>query len=632
MRIWLKPDRLSQLKLHDRRGGAGDHRAERPVRRRQDRPDADRRAAGARLHDQHEGPAGRGRRVREHRRALEPRRLEPAAEGHRARRARLEGLRVHRPRERARGDARRRLPPAGGERPRGRPPRERNGRGACGPLSRRAHPVGRLRHDAVRQGVDPRGGDNARRGDAARLPRRLSLPAKLPRDADPSPGGPGLAHRDVRRAPLARLLDQHADPLRHGARHRHRRRRRDRRARERRADHARGAPLGARVGDQGDAGGHEPDHRDRPRPVRGVRADRVPGRSHGRAVPPVRGHDLDRRGDLRPGRADADPGAVRDDPQARCAAAEPILPRLQRLVRPRDASLRARGRLDDPARGARPPALRRDGRDHGRAVADHAGLARARRGPGLLHRGGHPARRRDAGAHRQGREPGRGHHQVEPGQRERGRVHRLRFPRRRVPQQRGDDLRHAEALGRAERPGAGAGRRALDEDRPHQGGARPRVRSAADLRPRERRGLRALHPEPRRGRLEAPVGGHAGVHRARGEGPGVRAGEHAVASEHAAALRQRGPRAREGGRRAARRSLRHRRRDARHLLRQRLQPLRSHVAGADVRRPAVPQVPEDIGGVWMRGAKGDMVPLGALADVRYTSAPRRSTGSTTCPR
>ncbi len=40
----------------------------------------------------------------------------------------------------------------------------------------------------------------------------------------------------------ARLLDQHADALRHGARHRHRRRRRHRGAGERRAHHARGAP------------------------------------------------------------------------------------------------------------------------------------------------------------------------------------------------------------------------------------------------------------------------------------------------------------------------------------------------------------------------------------------------------
>ena len=38
---------------------------------------------------------------------------------------------------------------------------------------------------------------------------------------------------------------------------------------------------------------------------------------------------------------------------------------------------------------------------------------------------------------------------VESGERVRHRVHRLRLPRRRVPQQRGDDLRHAEALGRA---------------------------------------------------------------------------------------------------------------------------------------------------------------------------------------
>ena len=78
---------------------------------------------------------------------------------------------------------------------------ERSGRGACDALSRRARPLGRLRHDALRRGVDPRGGDHPRRGDGARLPRRLSLPAELPRDADPSARRAGLADRHVRRAP-----------------------------------------------------------------------------------------------------------------------------------------------------------------------------------------------------------------------------------------------------------------------------------------------------------------------------------------------------------------------------------------------------------------------------------------------
>ena len=87
--------------------------------------------------------------------------------------------------------------------------------------------------------------------------------------------------------------------------------------------------------------------------------------------------------------------------------------------------------LDDPALGGRGGALPRHGGGHGRALAGHAGVARARRGPGLLHRRRHPARRRHARAHRPGRERGGRHHQVEPVQRERDRVHRLRLPRRR---------------------------------------------------------------------------------------------------------------------------------------------------------------------------------------------------------
>ena len=54
---------------------------------------------------------------------------------------------------------------------------------------------------------------------------------------------------------------------------------------------------------------------------RRVHTDRVPGRPHRRALPPVRGDDLDRGRDLGPGRADADAGAVRRGPaQARGAA------------------------------------------------------------------------------------------------------------------------------------------------------------------------------------------------------------------------------------------------------------------------------------------------------------------------
>ena len=83
-------------------------------------------------------------------------------------------------------------------------------------------------------------------------------------------------------------------------------------------------------------------------------------------------------------------------------------------------------------------------------VARHAGVACARRGPGLVLLGRDPARRRIAGTHRQGGARGHRDHQVQPRQPGRHRLHRLRLPRRRVPQQRGDDLRHPEALERAQ--------------------------------------------------------------------------------------------------------------------------------------------------------------------------------------
>ena len=58
-------------------------------------------------------------------------------------------------------------------------------------------------------------------------------------------------------------------------------------------------------------------------------------------------------------------------------------------------------------------------------------------------------------------------------------------------------------MGRAQGHDAAARRRTLRQDRPHQGGAGARLQSAADLRARHRRRLRVLHPEPRRRRLEA---------------------------------------------------------------------------------------------------------------------------------
>ena len=97
--------------------------------------------------------------------------------------------------------------------------------------------------------------------------------------------------------------------------------------------------------------GDRPDHRHRAGAVRGVRADRVPRRPDRRAVPPVRGDDLDRGGDLRHRRADAHAGAVRADPEARAPAAERgFFAWFNRwFARVTDRYSRRRG-VDDPAR------------------------------------------------------------------------------------------------------------------------------------------------------------------------------------------------------------------------------------------------------------------------------------------
>ena len=115
--------------------------------------------------------------------------------------------------------------------------------------------------------------------------------------------------------------------------------------------------------------------------------------------------------------------------------------------------------------------------------------------------------------------------QVEPGQRERDRVHRLRLPRRRVS---------ATARRRSSSPrSTGTSARC----RPRRWSASSSAKTghikealvlafnaAADLRSRQRRRLRVLHPEPRRGRRAAARRGRAAVHRRRAQGSGVRAG------------------------------------------------------------------------------------------------------------
>ena len=159
---------------------------------------------------------------------------------------------------------------------------------------------GRVRHDALRRGVDPRGDDHAGRGDAARLPRGVPVPAELARDADPVRRGAGVAAS----APSPGLLplgysintltlfgmvlaigivvDDAIVVLENVERIMH-------------EEHVDAREAAIKAMQRGD----EPDRRHRARAVRGVHPDRVPRRPHGRALPPVRGDHLDRRGALR---------------------------------------------------------------------------------------------------------------------------------------------------------------------------------------------------------------------------------------------------------------------------------------------------------------------------------------------
>ena len=389
-------------------------------------------------------------RVREDHRARQRRRLGAAPEGRRARRARGARLRVHRPHQRQAGHAGRHLPAARRQRARG------GGGGEAAPWRRLAQrfPAGPrlldpLRHHALRRGLDQGGGGNAADRHGAGVPRRLPLPAELARDAHPLRRGAGVAHRQLRRPVSPGLLDQHADAVRHGARHRHRGRRRHRGAGERRAHHARGGARAARGGDQGDARGDQPDHRHRAGAVRGVRADRVHRRPCRRALPPVRGDHLDRGGDLRDRRAHAYAVAVRHRPETgkkkRTGPVRLVQPRLLARHRP----LRVGRGLDHPARRGRARALRHHGRRRVLPLARDPGEPRARRGPGLLHRRRGASGRSDARAHRQGGGRGGEGDPVQPEQPRRGGLQRLRSPRRRLPQQRRHHLCDPEALGRA---------------------------------------------------------------------------------------------------------------------------------------------------------------------------------------
>ena len=257
MRIWLKPDRLAQLKLTPGDVIARGQRAERAVRRRQGR--ARRRS-----------PRARTSSTRSRRRAASPTpRSSSRSSCAPIRTARRCGSPTSRASSSARkdyefigryqrqaGDARRHLPVAGRQRARGR---EERAQATMAELATRfpegfayaiPYDTTRFVEVSIREVLNTLGEAMILVFLVVYLFLQSWRATIIPFVAVPvSLIGTfaGLLR--------ARLLDQHADAVRHGAGDRHRRRRRDRRAGERRAHHARGRAAAARGGDQGDARG-----------------------------------------------------------------------------------------------------------------------------------------------------------------------------------------------------------------------------------------------------------------------------------------------------------------------------------------------------------------------------------------
>ena len=392
----------------------------------------------------------------------------------------------------------------------------------------------------------------------------------------------------------------------------------------------------ARRRDQGDEGGDRPDHRHRAGAVCRVRADRVPRWAHGRAVSPVRGHDLDRGGDLGLRGADAHAGACA------CWSSSPRRARRRGCF---GAFNRFFGHLTDRYEFGVAWMIRRGG--IGLAlfavmVALAAWLWRVTPGSLVPHEDqGYYiaavilARRRNAAAHRQGGRRGARGGPVEPEQPGRGRLHRFRLPRAAVS---ATTPRPCSCTPKpwSERKvaHAPAGRRLLPEDRAHQGRPGARLRPAADLRPGQLRRLRVLYPEPRRRRAAGAGRGASGSFsprptRTRCWAACRRSGAPTVPQlavdvdrEKAKALGV-----------PHWRALRHARSDARHLLRQRLQQVRPHLAGADVGGAGLSQRARGHRqGLGTFGQGRDDPARGAGAACATPRGPTPSIASTTCRR
>ena len=170
--------------------------------------------------------------------------------------------------------------------------------------------------------------DRLRPGD----PRRLRLPAGLARDADSHARGAGVARGHLHGVPDLRFLREHAVALRPGAGDRSRRGRRDCRGRRNSAAHRRGPGAEGRR-PEGDGRIVRAGDRYRPRPGRGVRADRLHPGHHRQALSAVCHHHRDLRHRLGVQRPDVEPCARRTPAPAASEGSWPPGPVL-RLVQP----------------------------------------------------------------------------------------------------------------------------------------------------------------------------------------------------------------------------------------------------------------------------------------------------------
>ena len=210
----------------------------RAVRRRAGR----RRPAAERL-DHRPEPAQDPRGVRRDPAADQPRRVDRPRARRRSDRARHRALREPDADQRQAVGRARRAPGPGRQCARHRRRHQGEDGGALEILPARDEGHLPQRHDPVREGGDQGSRQDPVRSGPAGVPGDVPLPREHPGDADPDAGRAGRHPGDLRGPGAVRVLDQHADHVRDGARDRPAGGRRHRRGRERRARHVRGGAL-----------------------------------------------------------------------------------------------------------------------------------------------------------------------------------------------------------------------------------------------------------------------------------------------------------------------------------------------------------------------------------------------------